>query len=141
MQPFKLRPSLHLTACLLILHIGAFFCLIFSNTTLWLKIITAAICLYSAWYTMYKYALLSYPKTIIKCVILNDGQWQLINNKGEKYKAFLLGDSWRSRWLLILNFKLVHSKKRVSILLCNDMLEQTIMRRLRVYLNLSVKSL
>jgi hypothetical protein len=89
------------------------------------------ICLLSAWHTIRKYALLSHPKSIVQCITLENNLWLLVDRQGKEQTVSLSGDTWRSRYLLALNFN-----KRICVILTNDMLEQTVLRRLQVYLTL-----
>jgi len=130
----SLQPSRQLFGYLILIHTGAVLCLTLSAAPWWLKVAGVGICLFSVWYSIRKYALLSHPQAIVQCTALEDNLWLLTDRQGKQQTACLLGDSWRSRYMLILNFKFEQSGKRLSVILPSDMLDPPALRRLRVYL-------
>lgn len=134
----NLQNSSQLATSLAVIYGGAVLCLMLSNAAIWLKIVGVILCAFSAYCTVKKYALLSHPKATVACTMLTDGRWQLKNRQGEEQTVCLLGDSWQSRWMLILNFQQIQSKKRISVILCNDAVEEFLGRSLRVYLTTHV---
>jgi len=130
----SLKPSLQLTFILSFIHVGALLCLLLSSTPVWLKIIGTCTCLFSAYFTLQKYALLTHPQAIVQCSPLAAGLWLLTNRQGKVQTAHLSGQSWRSRYMVILHFKLAKRRQHASVILLNDSLDPTILRRLQVYL-------
>lgn len=133
---FNLNPSHRLAAFFLLIYAGALLSLVLSNAPWWLKISAVFLVVFHGYYTIRKYALLMHPKAIVQCALVEDDLWLLIDRAGEEKRVRLLGDSWQSRYMLILNFRLTEKRKRISIVLISDMLDAAMMRRLRVYLNL-----
>jgi len=134
-----LRSSPRLAILLGLIYLGAILCLILSAAPIGLKLAGSTICLWSAWHNIRKYALLSSANAIVECTVLDEKNnlWQLKNYQAREQTVHLLGDSWRSRYMLILNFQVKEQRKRISVLLLNDMLPPELLRRLRVYLALS----
>ena len=113
-------------------------CLIFGPVPLWLSILLLAFAGVGLYYHLKKFALLAHPKSIVQFKLLdtNLALWELTNRRNEKVLAYLLGDSWWSGWLFILNFRTKDTSKRVSVLVCRDALEKNAFRKLSAYLNL-----
>jgi hypothetical protein len=130
-----LRFSRRLLGLFLILYTGALLCLLFSAAPLWLKVTATLLCLISAWHNIRKYALLSHRKAIVQCTALPDNVWLLKNRSGQEYTACLLGNSWRSRQAILLNFT-AQPKKNISVILLPDTVESAVFRRLQVYCTL-----
>lgn len=145
MLPLSLKPSRHCTAGLALLHAGALLSLLFSTAPLLLIFAGSLFCLYSARHTICTYARLSNPQAIVECQWIEKNIWLLKDRQSREYTASLLGSSWRSRLLLILNFHLVikPAKKRPllavlsatrTVILVGDMLEPDAFRRVQVHL-------
>jgi len=130
----SLHTSLKLILLLAIIHGGAIICLIFATMPVGLKYAAIVFCLFNVLHLIRKYALLSHPNAILHCKALDNTAWQLTNKRGEKMIAYLLGDSWQSRWLYVLNFRLKDSSQRISVVLFSDALGKSAFRRLSVYL-------
>lgn len=142
---FNLHSSRYLTAGLLAIHIGAVFCLLLSQAPWWVKIVGFILCSYSARHTLRRYALLTHSQAVIGCVLAADGRWYLQYQNGREQLARLQGNSWRSRHLLLLNFR--HElpgiqsirwlkKRSTSLVICIDALSEQTFRQLQAHLTL-----
>ena len=140
---FSITPSKHLGLLLLLSGTGGIICLLASAAPVWLKCAAIIFCLAKGRHIFCIYALLAHPKSIVHCTVKDHVLWQLTYRNGNVETFHLLGDSWKSRWAVILNFRqqsphLTKLKsKRLSILLPTDSLEKNAYRRLQAYLNLS----
>lgn len=131
-----LKPSKYCAAWLIMIHLGAAICVLLTPIPLTIKTIGALFCAYLAWHTCRQYAFLSAPKAIVACTLLHDKIWQLKNRSGEEFLAELRGDTWRSTSIVLLNFKIQDSRRRMSVILFKDALEPTALRHLGVYLTI-----
>jgi len=132
-----LNPSKRFTCYLALLYGGAFLCVALSGMPVWLKILSCTICLFTACYAIRKYALLSAANAVITCIRIEKDQWLLKTHAGDDIKAHLLGNTWWSRYLLILNFQTENRnpRKYITVIVLDDMLAHNTFRRMRVYLN------
>lgn len=130
----KPKPSKYFAIFLCTIHIGAICCIICLNIPIWLIILLTILTCYSFYVTLQRYALLNSNKAIIKLWKEKDNSWKLLNNKNQISNAHLRGDSFISRYLIILNFNLTKKFLATSISLCPDSLDKNILRRLRVLL-------
>ena len=81
-----------------------------------------------------KHLFLLLPTAIVQLWHESDGHWLLLLKNGKVISAGLLGDSFITRYLIILNFKSTHTKKTYSVLFWPDNLSAENFRKLRVVL-------
>lgn len=130
-----LIPSWYLAGFLGAAYVGSCLCVIFSDVPFWIKLPLVLFALAHAYHVLSRYALLRDAKAIVRCCVQDKTRWQLATKSGDIYKADILGDSWSSAFMVVLNFRQVHNQKRVSVLLLKGMLAPDVFRKLRVYLN------
>lgn len=71
-------------------------------------------------------------KAIVKIRLDSKGDWLLTDNKQNKIKVTLRGDSICSLYLVLLNFKVIDSRKKISVIILPDALSNENFRQLRI---------
>lgn len=130
-QPLILKPSFLLTAFLIFVHFGAVIAIAGLSLN-WLVIVAISILvLLSLIYTIRRYALQLGAKAIIKCWLNNEEEWLLQNRNDHVFTAKLAESSFRSRYLVILNFSLLSNNKKITVIILPDSLSNEAFRSLR----------
>ena len=132
--PLNLNPAFSLQLTVFIVGLHAFtilFVLLFFPTALIYKICLTSVIGMSGIYA-YRLHIQRQLKYSIKQVMLSvDNQWEItLANRTEKLAATLLPSSMINRYLIILNFKL-SSGESCSLIITNDAVDKTLVRRLR----------
>lgn len=130
-QPIILKPSYWLVVFLLAIYLGAaivVICLAFA----WFVILPILVLLsISLIKNIRRYALQLANEAIIEVWPKNNNEWLLKTKQGIMQRAELLQSSYCSIYLVVLNFKLVEKKAKVSVVILPDSLERNTLRRLR----------
>ncbi len=83
----------------------------------------------------FKYHILRNTSHAISTVVqVDDEKWILITPLGEAFDVQFADRSYFGEYLLILNFELIESKRRRSVVIFSDSISQLDWRRLRAYL-------
>lgn len=134
----KPRASATLVVLLVFLHLIAMLSVVAvileSHRILFLLI---PILSYSAYYTIRKYALLSLRSSVIGISQSTDGDWSLRLYDQSELHVVLCDDSYVHPLMVILNFKITNSYRRLSLPLFRDALDAEPHRQLRSRLKLS----
>lgn len=128
-----LKPSLGLGLSLAFLFIGAGYILSASHLPVNYKVFSLLLFSISFGYYLSRYIFLIWPQAITQVWYRGKSQWLILVKSGHLYSAELLGDSFVSAWLIILNFKT--EKKRISVILTRDILNKEQYRKLRMSLS------
>jgi len=143
-RPFDKALHLELTASpmlailLLALHLIAISSLVIITPFIgfgWFLLIPVFI--YSAFYYFKKYILLSSNSSVVSVSQSTDGDWSLILGDQSECYVDLCDDSYVHPLLVILNFKVEGSYRRISLPLFKDALGAETHRQLRSRLRLS----
>jgi hypothetical protein len=129
-----LKPSWIWSVFLLLMHIGAVFCILFLAIPNLIKILLVLFCILSFSYWFRQQVILKNKNSIVKLWQERDGEWSLLNYAGQTLRAQLRGDSVVTRYWVLLNFNLIEKRKRISVMLCPDALPTNTFRQLRVWL-------
>jgi toxin CptA len=130
---YVLKPSRFLFTLLLLLHAGAV------AITWWMTPVALALlitmgCLASWWSTMQRHVSRKTAKAIVKLWPTQDSKWELESYSGKIYSGELGNGSVRSKWFVLLNFKIPHKRFQLPVLIWRDALDTDSFRRLRVLL-------
>lgn len=125
---FSLKRSFALFLILLVLHLGALVALFFASINLLIKMFFG-ICIFASFIFYHKKQC-----QISKVIYRPNKPWKLISHAGQMEEGELLPDSFRIRWIVILNFKKLENKGRVAIVILPDALSFQAFRQLRVLL-------
>ena len=133
MQPlpqFNLQFSRYSLAVALILHCGTM-CVIFLLLLPWyMKLLLVMLPLSSLIILLCQQILRSAPSAIIKLTRSNQ-TWLLQANSGAAISAVLRGDSICTLYFVLLSFKVVDARKKISLIILPDALPGDSFRQLR----------
>lgn len=134
-QPhFTLKPSRFFLSLFIAVHLFSVMCLLLTTISIQWKIL-AILFLVTHGFIMWQRKISLRDKNAIVTINYHrDGEWQLQNRRGVYANAILCGDSVVTRWLIILNFKVVATRKIVSVIIFPDSVDTDTLRRLRVFL-------
>ncbi|OGT21504.1 MAG: hypothetical protein A3C55_01335 [Gammaproteobacteria bacterium RIFCSPHIGHO2_02_FULL_42_13] len=96
-----------------------------------IKIGLSILCVISAYYLCWRVTFMHAKSAIIACYLV-DESWFVENRAGKSFEADLLGETFVSTVVIVLNFKV--QNKRRSLILMPDSLPKDVFRRLKVYL-------
>ncbi len=130
---FSLHASLLLTALLVVLHGISLVIIALVTLAYWLKCLLATWVAVSAWCSITRQGLRSSSKAICACW-LNQQAWHLLTRDNKLLRGQLLGCSFISPYVSVLNFSC--AKSIIALTLMPDAMEPEAYRRLRVYLKL-----
>lgn len=128
------HPSRYLLILLIIIYLGAIFCVHATDLPLFIKgpiVIISSIYFY---YLIKRYVLLDRKNSIICASINADQQWQLQFYTREWMQAKLMPRNLVTRYFIILNFKVAEKKCGHALLLFPDSISRDELRKLRAYL-------
>ncbi len=130
--PFRvtLKPSLLLLAMLLFMHGGALIWLITFVLPLWLKLVVAVLISVSLVLQLRRYLLFKGDRAVTGVLWDGGGEWQLQRTVGETINAQLLGSSFVTPFLIVLNFKIESSRRMLPVVILSDSIDSTSFRRL-----------
>ncbi|MEK6731413.1 MAG: protein YgfX [Pseudomonadota bacterium] len=98
-----------------------------------IKIGLSILCVISAYYLCWRVTFMRAKNAIIACYLV-DESWFVENRAGKSFEADLLGETFASIIVIVLNFKIQKTGKRRSLILMPDSLHKDVFRRLKVYL-------
>lgn len=131
----ELQASRQWLIFVVLVHLGALSCTVVSGAPIWLKIVVGLVCVYSAVANSWETALRKVPRAITRCWVSSEGQWALQNRAGQVVTARLCADSLVTRFLIVLNFKPLQTKRVISIILVPDVVDTPTFQRLKLYLH------
>lgn len=132
---YELKRSLYLLFLLLVVHLGAIATLGLYPISWWMGFIVSGYCLFSLGWSLdthHWFNLRSSP--MIRFWQNHDGTWTLEARNGKIFFAKLIGDSVSTLALVVLHFKLLEKRKKISVIILPDTLQKDEFRRLRVQL-------
>ncbi|HVV67884.1 MAG TPA: protein YgfX [Gammaproteobacteria bacterium] len=118
---------------LLLIHAGALCCLLLSKAPFWI-ILPAGLAGVGSLIIRLQHAALSAASAVVRLWVDSDRQWYLQNHAGKVVSAQLHGDTFVSRYLVILNFTLETKRRSNSVILWVDSVDAHTFRRLKQYL-------
>lgn len=129
--PFRvsLKGSFQLAALLLLMHGGALYWLMLFVMPWWLKLPVAAAIVTSAVLQLRCHLLQRGPRAVAGVEWDGGDEWQLQMAGGENVSARLLGSSFVSPWLIVLNFR-SGSVRLLPLIIMTDRIDSTSFRRL-----------
>jgi len=133
-QRFALNPSYYFALLLLLLHVGAVLILLALQLPWLMTVLLGILCGMSLANTMQRYAMLANPQAIIGFWQDKAGEWFLQEKRGKIHSAQLLGNSFCSRYLVLLNFKLAEKRRKRPVIILADSLSHSMFRQLQVQL-------
>jgi hypothetical protein len=134
-QLLELKSSKIFAGILIFIYGGSFICLNLSSLSIWIKIVLALIIAVSFLISLNKFILLRSADSILNIKSDKKNQWYLMNRSAELMTGQLCGDSICTRWLVILNFRIIAAKKKnLSLLIFPDSIDAENFRKLRAYL-------
>jgi len=134
-QFLELKPSYWLTAFFVFTHLGAMLAVV-SLPLPWFVILPLVILvLLNLINNLRRYALQLSSVAIIKIFPKQDA-WLLQDKQGNWWQAKLAENSFYSLYWIVLNFKRMDVKKKISIIILPDSLEKDSFRRLRAKLHI-----
>jgi toxin CptA len=128
---FSLQRSRYLTSFLLLLHVASLFLIAVLVLPLWLKLLLVSLILLNAWHSIGLHGL-RLASDAVNVVWLNELGWQLQTRRGKILTGQLLGSSFITPGLTVLNF--CCTKRKLSLVILPDAIEAAAFRHLRVYL-------
>jgi len=136
-RPLHLEPrsSQYFALALFVLHGMAL--VVAANLTIpgWISIALSVAVLANFYTTFNNHILGRGPNAILSMVWGNDGEWKVIDGKGEELEVSLLPTSYVHQYLVVLNFLINKGGRRTAILL-RDSLDPKTFRELLVRMRL-----
>lgn len=129
-----LRPSRILTAILVLAHGAAIAMVALAGMPLWLELIAIAALVASLVFDVRQTALLRAPDALITLEIASDDRLSIQTRRGEWIECEVLGSTYVTSFLTILNLKVIDSGKNTRAVLLPDSLDAEDFRKLRVWL-------
>ncbi len=130
----NLKPSKQCLFLLLFIYSAPFVLIGTLPWPVWGVVIAECCLAYSLSRNIRRYASLRDPASIRKVVYTKEQGWTLITLQHTQHPAKLLPNSTVFTWLLVLNFRCTHTKKKKSVLIFTDSLPPTLFRQLRIRL-------
>lgn len=136
--PFRitLQTSFLLNGALVVMYLGAFYWLwAFELPLLPTLVVNVAM---AAGFVMHlrRYLFLTCKRAVINLVWKECGEWLLETSKGETVAAKLLGSSFVSPCLIVLNFKARQGGRKWPVVIMPDNVDSTTFRRLSAKLKM-----
>jgi len=130
--PFRgaLKGSLLLAIALIFIHGGALFWLFSFVLPLWVKFVVAPVIIGSALQQLRCHLLQKGKRAVTGLEWDGGDEWQLQMAQGQSISARLLGSSFVSPWLIVLNFKTATSRRLLPVIIMADTIDSTSFRRL-----------
>jgi toxin CptA len=130
--PFRvvLKGSFLLAAALLFIHGGALYWLFLFAVPLWVKLITAITIIASLLLQLRCHLLQKGSRAVTGLLWDGGEEWQLQMAQGEAINGRLLGSSFVSPWLIVLNFKIESNRRMLPVIVMTDTIDSTSFRRL-----------
>jgi toxin CptA len=134
----KPKPSPFLGLIFSIIHFGAVLIVLIIAIPFWLALILSLIAVASGAHAIRRHAMHVTDDAIELAIMEANGDWYVKQKSGKESSAQLIGDSFVSLYLVVLNFQL-ETGKRSSLILIPGMLSEDEFRQLRIRLKLSKK--
>lgn len=131
---FSPKFSVVFAAFLMLAHLGAIVCILFSNLPGWSMGVAISVCLLSLLLLLQRYVTLKNSNAIVKIWCESSEEWCLLNRSGKLLRASLRGNSVVTNYFVLLNFKVAGKRCGISVPIFFDSLDKTLFRRLRVML-------
>ena len=129
-----LRPSRILTAILVLAHGAAIAIVALAGMPLWLELIAIAVLVASLIFDVRQTALLRAPNALITLEIASDDKLSIQTRRGEWIECEVLGSTYVTSFLTILNLKVIDSGRNTRAVILSDSLDAEDFRKLRVWL-------
>ncbi len=129
-----LRPSRILTAILVLAHGAAIAMVALAGMPLWPELIAIAALAANLVYDLRQTALLRAPGALIALEIASDDKLTVKTRRGEWIECAVLGSTYVTSFLTILNLKVIDSGRNTRAVILPDSLEAEDFRKLRVWL-------
>ena len=130
----SLRPSWVLVAILVFVHGAAMAMVALAGVPLWLELIAVAALVANLVFDMRKTALLRAPDAVIGFEITADDRFSIQTRRGEWIQCEVLGSTYVTSFLTILNLKAIDSGRNTRAVILPDSLDAEDFRKLRVWL-------
>lgn len=130
--PFRatLKGSLLLSVALFFIHGGALLWLFLFALPVWVKLLLA-IAIITSLLLQLRTHLLQKGRRAVTALLWDGGEeWQLQMAHGEGVTARLLGSSFVSPWLIVLNFKIESRRRMLPVIIMTGTLDSSAFRRL-----------
>ena len=128
---FYLYPSRYCMGLLLLMHVAAMLCVFALPLKWWAYLLIAIVLLASLIYYIELSVRYRLKRSIRNIEYKNDQRWLLTDARQSCY-AKLLGESVVTRYMLILNFRLIDRKTRRTVIVFRDALTAEAFRKLRL---------
>jgi toxin CptA len=137
-QRVAISPSSRLAVATCVVHVAAAVMVWLASFPLWLTAVTTLAIATSLVWTLWRTAALRAAQAIIALEIVEDGRLSIQTRRGEWLECELLGSSYVSPRLTILNLKPRGSGRTRHIVLVPDNVDEHDFRRLRTWLRWGV---
>lgn len=134
MPKTNLRPSRILAAILVLAHGAAIAMVVLAGLPLWPALIAIAALVASLVYDVRQTALLRAPDAVSAFEITADDKFSIQTRSGECLECEVLGSTYVTYFLTILNLKAIDSGKNKRAVILPDSLDAEDFRKLRVWL-------
>ncbi len=130
----SLRPSRLLAMLLGFATVGSIFLVMLLPLPLWLRLPLALMTICATLYPILRDALLRLPRSIMALEVSVSSQLRCMVRSGDWHEVQVLGSSYVTPWLTVLNLKVEGSRLVRHVVLLPDTAEEAMLRRLRVWL-------
>ena len=134
MSKINLRPSRILVAILVFAHAAAIAMVVLAGLPLWLALLAIMALAASLVYDVRQTAMLRAPDAVSAFEITADDKFSIQTRRGEWLECELLGSTYVTYFLTILNLKAIDSGKNKRAVILPDSLDAEDFRKLRVWL-------
>jgi hypothetical protein len=133
----ELRPSRRLAVWLGVLHATTASVVFLAPLPLLAQVALSTVLIASALRSVRVHALHKGRRAVTMLVWDADDRWWLRCSQGDEQAATLLGDSLVQPLLMVLNFRIDGTRRRVSVVLLSDSLPAELLRQLRARLRIT----
>lgn len=136
--PFRvqLKTSFILNGALLLMYLGAGYWLWAFELTILFKLVMLAALVVGCIGHVRHYLLHRGRRSVVSLVWRDEASWQLETARGERVEARLLGSSYVTPWLIVLNFRPQAGGRAWPVVILPDSVDSTTFRRLGMKLRL-----
>ena len=134
MLKINLRPSRILVAILVFAHAAAIAMVVLAGLPLWLALVAIAALVASLVYAVWQTALLRAQDAVRALEITADDKFSIQTRRGERLECEVLGSTYVTFFLTILNLKALNSGGNKRAVILPDSLDAEDFRKLRVWL-------
>ena len=130
--PFSvnLQGSLQLAAILSVMHGGALVWIFLFALPWWLTLMATVVIGISLLFQLRRYLFMQGDRLVTALTWDGGDLWQLQRSPGEEVGATLLGSSFVTPWLIVLNFKTESSRLMWPVVVMSDSIDKVSYRRL-----------